>query len=153
MSMNIEIIPPYEIAYFRHFGPYGIENAQTMENLKQWAKLHNLFNDKTIIFGIAQDNPDTMRPENCRYDACIVISHDYCISDDIAIRGNIAGGRYAVFKIDHTAEAVQQAWSEIFQRLSEYEYQVDETRPIMERYKVEMVKKHFCEICVPIKSS
>ncbi|MEH7126122.1 GyrI-like domain-containing protein [Bacillus sp. JJ1773] len=151
MNIKIEKIPAYLIAYIRQIGPYGINNVQTMEKLKEWAKSNHLFNDESIILGIAQDNPETTKPENCRYDTCIVVSNDYSVTDGYVREGNIAGGRYAVFKINHTAEAVQKAWIDIFPELSRQGYQFDEARPILERYVVKMVKNHLCEICVPIK--
>jgi len=79
-----------------------------------------------------------------------VISNDYCISDDYISEGSILGGKYVVFKIRHTAEEVQKAWLSIFPELLKQGYQLDETRPILERYKAQMVKNHYCEICVPI---
>nr|WP_184312531.1 GyrI-like domain-containing protein [Anaerosolibacter carboniphilus] len=150
MDIMIEKMPAYRIAYIRQIGPYGIQNVQTMEELKEWAKLNHLFNDESIIFGIAQDNPETTRPEDCRYDICIVVSNDYSVIDDYVREGNIVGGKYAVFKIHHTAEAVQQAWIDIFPELLRQRYQLDESRPIIERYMVQMVNNHYCEICLPI---
>ena len=50
----------------------------------------------------------------------------------------------------YTAEEVQKAWLAIFPELVKKGYQLDEARPILERYKTEMVEKLFCEICVPI---
>lgn len=150
MNIKIEKMPTYRIAFIRNIGPYGISNVQTMEKLKKWAKVNHLFNDKSIIFGIAQDNPETTKPENCRYDACIVISNCYLITDRYVREGNIVGGNYAIFKINHTTEAVQKAWIDIFPELSRQGYQFDKTRPIMERYIVQMVNNHHCEICVPI---
>lgn len=150
MDIMIEKIPVYRIAYIRQIGPYGINNVQTMEKLKKWAKFNHLFNDESIILGIAQDNPETTNPENCRYDTCIVVSNDYLITDDYISEGNIPGGKYAVFKINHTAEAVQKAWIDIFPELLNQGYKFDEARPIIERYMVQMVNNHHCEICVPI---
>lgn len=150
MNMKIETIPPYRVAYIRNIGPYGTSNVQTMEKLKSWAKSNNLFNNNSIILGIAHDNPEATKPENCRYDTCIVISNDYKVNQDDINQGNIIGGNYAVFKINHSSEAVQKAWIDIFPELSNQGYQFDQTRPILERYVVEMVNNHFCEICVPI---
>ncbi len=150
MSFKIEKMPSYRIAYIRQVGPYGPDNVQIMEKLKNWAKSNNLFNDKSIILGIAHDNPMTTKPENCRYDTCIVISNDWCVNEGYVNQGNIIGGNYAVFIISHTAEAVQKAWINIFPELSKQGCQFDETRPILERYIVEMVNNNFCEICVPI---
>jgi len=150
MDSMIEKIPAYKIAYIRQIGPYGINNVQTMEKLKKWAKSNYLFNDESIIFGIAQDNPETTKPENCRYDTCIVVSNDYSVTYDYVREGDIVGGKYAVFKINHTVEAVQKAWSDIFPELLRQGYQFDEARPIIERYIVKMVNNHHCEICVPL---
>ena len=152
MDIKIENTPAYRIAYIRQIGPYGINNVHTMEELKRWAKMNNLLNDGSIILGIAQDNPETTKPEDCRYDTCLVVSNDYSVTrgGGEVIEGNIAGGKYAVFKIHHTAEAVQQAWIDIFPDLLIRGYQVDESRPIMERYITHMVNNHHCEICVPV---
>jgi DNA gyrase inhibitor GyrI len=150
MEMTTENIPSYKVAYVRRVGPYGADNVQTMEKLKQWARSNNLWNDKSVVLGIAQDNPETTKPENCRYDTCIVLENDVVLDDDSVCQGNLTGGKYAVFLIPHTAEAVQAAWAEIFSYLFSQAVQYDETRPILERYAVERVKNHYCEICVPI---
>jgi DNA gyrase inhibitor GyrI len=150
MDIKIEKMPAYRIAYIRKTGPYGINNVQTMNELKKWAKFNNLFNDESIILGIAQDNPETTKPENYRYDTCIVVSNDCSVTDGYVREDNIVGGKYAVFKINHTAEAVQKAWADIFPGLVQQGHQFDESRPIIERYIVQMVNNHYCEICVPI---
>jgi excinuclease UvrABC ATPase subunit len=113
------------------------------------ARENNLKNNNTIIFGIAQDNPVHTPPQNCRYDTCIVIADDYPVDSGIC-EGHITGGKYAVFLIEHTAEAVAQAWVDIFPELHRQGYQMDANHPIMERYTAQMVVNHHCEICVPI---
>jgi len=150
MNIEIENISFYRIAYIRQSGSYGQDNVQIMEKLKKWSKSNGLFNEQSIILGITHDNPKLVEPENCRYDTCLVISNDYCFSDNYISEGSILGGKYAVFKIRHTAEEVQKAWLAIFPELFNQGYQLDETRPILERYKAEMVKNHYCEICVLI---
>lgn len=166
MEMRTETIPPFKFAYIRHIGPYGSGNVQTMQKLKTWAITNGLLHGNSIILGIAHDNPETTSPENCRYDTCLVISDNDCTGNEAAGNeaagneatgnedvgwGYIAGGRYSVFKISHTAEAVQQAWIEIFPETARHGYQFDETRTVLERYAVEMVNSHYCEICVPVK--
>ncbi|PYG89357.1 DNA gyrase inhibitor GyrI [Ruminiclostridium sufflavum DSM 19573] len=150
MNMNIEIIPSCSIAYIRQIGAYGAGNIRTMEQLKHWARANNLMNNKTVIFGIAHDNPQTTPPENCRYDACILLADRHFPADSNVQHCDIAGGKYAVFTVKHTAEAVEQAWVEIFPVLAESCCLLDTTRPILERYAAEKVEKHLCEICVPI---
>lgn len=148
--MKIETIPSYRIAYIRRIDPYGNGNVQTMERLKKWAASHDLLRDHSVILGIAHDDPATAKAESCRYDTCIVIADDYRVPSGDVKPGNIQGGRYAVFQISHTAEAVQTAWANIFPEINK-NYQWDETRPVLERYTAEMVANHYCEICVPIR--
>lgn len=149
MNIKVEIFPKYRIAYVRQVGPYGPANKQVMEKLKQWAGANNLLTESAIIFGIPQDHPDMTLPKNCRYDACIVISNDYRMDDSIC-EGELAGGEYAICKVKHTAEDIQKAWSEIFPTLQNSGYQID-NKPIFERYTIDMINNHYCEICVPVK--
>lgn len=151
MNIEVERIPSHSIAYRRQIGPYGVGNVQLMENFKCWVKENDLLNEESIILGIAQDNPAFVKSEECRYDACLIISEDACVKDDSIGLGNIVGGKYAVFRISHTVEAVQKAWMDIFPELLKQGYSLDETRPILERYKAVLVSKHYCEICVPIQ--
>ncbi len=150
MEIRFETIPSYKIVYIRKYGPYGDGNIQTMENLKNRARCNHLLDDTSVILGIAQDNPQTTKPENCRYDACLVVTDDSGIQDDSFSHGTVAGGRYAVFTIDHTPEAVRMAWMEIFLELQRQGHRIDAAKPVMERYAARMLKDHKCEICVPV---
>lgn len=150
MEMIIEQMPVQDIAFIRNVGPYGIDNYVTMEKIKKFAKENNLFDENAIIFGISKDNPAVTKPEECRYDECIVVSKDFATSESNIQQGINQGGKYAVCIIDHTAEAVQKAWSEIFNEVSSNGYTIDFSRDIIERYAVKMVNDHKCEICVPI---
>lgn len=150
MDINIEMIPAYKITYIRKIGPYGPQNVEVMEQLKSWAKEKNLINEESIILGIAQDNPEFTEPNACRYDTCLVVSEEFEANDKNINLGRIIGGRYCVFKIIHTADAMQKAWKDIFPELSKANYEFDAGRPILERYALKMINKHYCEICVPI---
>jgi len=150
MTYQIEEMPTNRVAYMRRIGTYGAENYALMEKLKTWAKTNGLFTKSAVILGIAQDNPKTTPPENCRYDVCIVIQDDFAIEDADINETTMPSGRYAVFTIDHTAEAVQRAWGEIFTQLSAQGQHPDFSRPVLERYIPAMIEKHLCEICVPV---
>lgn len=150
MDINIEMIPSYKIAYIRRTGPYGSENVQIMEQLKNWAREKNLFNENSIILGIAQDNPKFTEAKDCRYDTCLVVSDEFKVDNKYINFGKTMDGKYCVFKISHTVDAMQEAWMEIFSELSKINYEFDDRRPILERYAMQMINKHYCEICVPI---
>ncbi|GAE01300.1 AraC family transcriptional regulator [Clostridium botulinum B str. Osaka05] len=150
MDINIEMIPSYKIAYIRRIGPYGSDNVQIMEQLKSWAREKNLFNENSIILGIAQDNPEFTEAKNCRYDTCLVVWDEFKVDNKYINFGKTIGGKYCVFEVSHTVDAMQKAWMEIFSELSKINYEFDDRRPILERYAMQMINKHYCEICVPI---
>lgn len=149
MDIHAEMIPNQRIAYVRQVGPYGPGNIQAMETLKKWAGDNHLLHDSAILFGIPQDNPETTPPENCRYDACIVISNEAPVHDPIC-EGELAGGLYVIGKVKHTAEDIQKAWADIFPALQASGYQLD-NKPIMERYTGYMLSIDYCELCIPVK--
>lgn len=148
MKFKEELFPPYRIAYMRRVGQYGPGNFEVMEKLKEWAKEKNLL-DSATLFAIPQDNPQTTLPDNCRFDACIVIPNDYRVDDSVN-EGEISGGKYLVFEVKHTSEAIQKAYTDIFQSLQNSGYKID-NKPIMEKYIGDMFSNPYCEICVPIK--
>ncbi|WP_166243096.1 AraC family transcriptional regulator [Paenibacillus turpanensis] len=148
MNLKLEALPNYRIAYVRQVGPYGPHNKQAMETLKQWAAKNHLLTESAILFGIAQDNPETTPPEHCRYDACIVISKD-APADEAISEAELPGGQYVMCTIKHTAEDIQQAWMELFPAIQKSGYQMD-NRPILERYTVNLLNDELCELCVPV---
>lgn len=150
MTYQIEEMSKSRIAYMRRVGPYGGGNYALMKKFKEWAKANGLFIASAVILGISQDNPAVTPPESCRYDVGIVIPEQFTTTDTDVDVAELSGGRYAVFTIDHTAEAIQKAWGEIFVQLSAQGQQPDVSRPILERYIPAMIDKHLCEICVPV---
>ena len=154
MDVKIEKLPEYRIAYMRRIGPYGSDNFQIMQNLKKLAITRNLFNESSIILGIAHDVPEITLPEKCRYDACIVLPDNYEVGSDIN-NGRLPGGKYAMLRVDHTSEAIGKAWNDIFSVwLPDSGYQID-NRPAFERYigssRDVKMEPDFCDICIPVK--
>ena len=150
MTYQIEQMSKSRIAYMRRVGPYGEGNYALMKKFKEWAKANGLFTASAVILGISQDNPAVTPLENCRYDVGIIVSKSFKTTDTDVNVAELPGGKYAVFTIDHTAEAIQKAWGEIFVRLSAQGRQPDVSRPILERYIPAMIDNHLCEICVPL---
>ncbi len=148
MKITIEELPKSKIAYFRNLGEYGgKQNEQLMENFKNWAKLHGVFDNSTIL-GIPQDNPEITPKEECRYDVCVVVNKDFNVKKP-AHEGEFPGGKYAVFLLDHTKEAISEFWSNIFSEIKSNNLSIRQ-EPIIERYTSQMIDHHLCEILVPI---
>jgi len=149
MKMTIEELPASRIAYFRNIGEYGEkQNKELMESFKKWAKLNGVF-DNSIILGIPQDNPEITPKDECRYDVCVVINKDFNVEKPACV-GEFPGGKYAVFLLDHTKEAVSEFWSNIFSEIERNNLLIRE-QPIIERYTSQMINNHLCEILVPIQ--
>ena len=91
------------------------------------------------------------KPNECRYDVCLLVpgAKDIATEDQVEIR-NLCGGKYAVFTIDHTADAVANFWQSFSTEMYSCGLTMDISRPIMERYSVKMVTNGLCEMCVPV---
>ena len=149
MDFFMEQLPAQPMLFMRRTGAYGIENNKLMETLKEWAKRKGLFKD-SIIYGIAHDNPAYTPQEQCRYDVCLVAETEFGAEDEAVQKGEILGGKYAVFTVPHTEEAVREFWTSVFQNLQGQELQIDIEKPILERYRYQLVEDGKCEFCVPI---
>lgn len=144
--MKKEYFKDITIAYMRRTGAYGPENSRLMENLKSYLRDRGLMDDKTVILGIALDDPANTSPEEQRYDVGIIIEED---TDAGGLdKRKIDDGEYAVFEIPHRAEDIEAFWNNI-ENIGALDR--DGSKPIIERYAAEKIKKHICEICIPLK--
>lgn len=145
--MKIEYISKTSILYMRRVGAYGAKNYLLMETFKQ--ELHNqhLFQNPTIL-GIAQDNPQTRPAKQCRYDVCLLL--DKTISAKAPLTyGEFAGGKFAVFQLAHTAQAVADWYRELDKLIQHYQL-TPRPAPIIERYQDKLIKVDLCEMLLPI---
>jgi len=148
MKAHIENIPPSPIAYMRRIGSYGEQNYKLMQKMKQWIKDRNLWSAKGVIYGIAQDNAAITLPEKCRYDVCFVT--DSIFEDEAIHHGTLPNGKYLVYEIIHTADEVKCFYGGLSSALAKEGRQIDENRPVLERYQISLVEKGYCEFCIPI---
>ena len=146
INLKIENFENITIAYMHRIGKYGYENTLLMEKFKNYLKEHNLFNDNTVILGIALDDPKTTTPSNLRYDVGVIINENDNIQLDTR---KIDCGKYAVFEIPHTADAVSDFWQNIGNLLSSLP--ADFKKPVIERYSAQKISQHLCEFCIPLK--
>jgi len=149
MKITIEELTESRIAYFRSVGAYGGEqNRGLMESFKHWAQLNGVLS-QAVILGIPQDNPEVTPKEECRYDVCVVVDQDFTVEQPAQV-GNLPGGKYAVFLLDHSKEAISQFWDSIFYEIKKNNLSIRQ-QPIIERYSLPMIDKHLCELLVPIQ--
>lgn len=150
ISAEPETIPSSTVIYMRRTGAYGAENYALMGTFKKWVKENHLYNEDTAIYAVPMDDPEKTEPFRCRYDVCIHQPPNQNFSRKEVKCRELEGGKYLIFLISHTADAVQSAWENCFSELDKLEYLPDKNRPAMERYKKSLVDSHHCELCVPI---
>ncbi|WP_348920713.1 GyrI-like domain-containing protein [Enterococcus rotai] len=150
--MNIETIPSQRIFYIRRIGEYGTGNLKLMTILKERLKQANLFNEDLVIYGIAWSGPNTPK-EQCVYDVCATVSASQKKIEGME-ESVLESGKYEIYKVKHTKEAVQAFWMEWRQSdiQNKQSFVVDFDRPILERYRVKQIDTGYCEFCVPIDS-
>lgn len=95
------------------------------------------------------DGVTKVAPENCRYDVCLLGAVEQ--TPDWIGKGFSDAGNYMVIEIPHTAEAVALVWQEGIRTAMELGYEVDNQRPIIERYRKSKVDQGFCEFLISIK--
>ena len=142
--MKIETFSNIEIAYMCNIGPYGIKNKELMENFKEYLVKHDLFDEGTIIVGIALDNHQIVSSEELRYYVGLIIDEDNCCE---LPKRKIDDGSYAIFEIEHTKEVIV----DFFMNVEKLNLEIDFNRPIVERYAVTKINRNLCEMCIPIK--
>jgi len=144
--MKVEEFKNIMIAYMRNIGEYGAKNELLMEDFKDYLKSNHLFDEDTIILGIALDDPAATPPEELRYDVGLILKDDMDISLNTR---KIDDGLYAIYETAHTKQAVIAFWRDIAE-LTEG-LAVDYDKPIIERYTSDKIADHLCEFCIPLK--
>lgn len=144
--MIIEEFENIKIAYMRRVGEYGKENKKLMEIFKEYLKENRLFDENTVLVGIALDNPAETAATMQRYDVGIIVRDE--LDYDLPIR-EIANGEYAIFEVPHTKEDIMHFWKNI-QNITA-NLPVDTSKPIIERYSNYKINSQLCELCIPLK--
>ena len=102
MEINIEQVPGMRLAYVRHTGSYSDFDGirRTWEKLFAWEdenKIPGTIPGKSPVpIGISHDDPGTVPPEHCRYDASILVADSVTESDGMPIQV-IPEGKYACY--------------------------------------------------------
>jgi DNA gyrase inhibitor GyrI len=152
MEYEIKQLPQVRVAYLRYKGPFGAPIGEFWKEVfTPWQKAFGLVGK--VTYGMAQDDPSTTPPQDCRYDACVEVSADYPIQPP-AKEAHIAAGRYAVARFLGTGADVPGAWGEFFGQIQgSGQYSGG---PCFERYPADYAMDPAtgvfeAELCIPVK--
>lgn len=71
MSRGMVYLRPFRVVYVRETGPYASSIQSAWERMLHWLDVNGLHSPVGRGFGLARDNPATVGPDRCRYDACV----------------------------------------------------------------------------------
>ena len=149
MNITVLTLPETAVVSLRRTGPYGESNRSMMERLKSWAREQGLL-EAGVILGAAWDVPACTPPEQCRYDVCLTLEGRLPEPAADMTLGRIPGGTYACFQGAHTPSGVQALWGTGFAALAKEGLSPDSGRPVLERYRPELLERGLFELCIPI---
>ena len=155
MDVTVETLPPYQVAYLRHIGPYepaGI--SEIWHRMARWAGARDLWPDDRLCLGIPHDNPRVTEPGKCRYDAGLVVPPGFTADGEVNTI-EVPGGKYAITRFVGKPWEVGAFWDRLFgEWLPQSGYQPDD-RLILERYRGEALDpatgNFTCDLCAPVR--
>lgn len=147
MKYEIETLESLPCTSLINKGAYGENNKKLMEKMKEYAKSKDIFNEDTVIYGIALDDLNEVSSDQCRYEVALVVDSfkNYKLNNKYL---NL--GKYAMFLVDHTPEAIKEFYESLPTILLVNDLYYDGERLIIEKYHMKQIKKHKCEIGIPI---
>lgn len=110
LTVTIKKLPPLQVAYVRHVGPYS-ECEPAWTKLCEQVARNGLFGPDTRFFGVSHDDPEITPPEKIRYDACLTVPESFTGTPELPVT-TIGDAEYAtaVVKGPYTNLAPAYAW-------------------------------------------
>ncbi len=94
------------------YGLGGLVETWT-ELIERGRQLGLIATEEVDAWGIAHDSPDVTVSERCRYDACVPCPPDAPLTAPL-VRLEMPSGRYAVFRWQGRADALSEAYREVY---------------------------------------
>lgn len=108
----LETRAPQRVACRRHIGPYSdVFGGFWQDAMANWLSEYGLPNGD--FYGVGHDDPQLTEPARVRYDACVALSVDWLLPEQVAEQW-LAGGQYAVSHFRGTAQQLPGAWRTLY---------------------------------------
>lgn len=159
MKVEVKELPGYHVAYVRVMGGFKSERIKpAFEKIITWATARDLMGPKTLVLGVALDNPYVTPEDKCRYDACVTVPPGTKGQGEVGVY-EISAGKYAIYHTEGEEvkinEQIGKAWDDLMGGwFPDSGYQPDD-RPCFEIYREteEDMKagKFIVDLCEPVK--
>ena len=158
MASGLVYLRPARMVFVRATGPYETSIPQAWEKLFAWLDKTGIDNPAGRGYGLARDNPATVRPENCRYDACIEVRPQY---EERAARElglmTLPGGSYLRQRTAGDYAMMRQAVPDVYANFAAPTgLRFDDRRPLVVIYlddprRLEPIDLR-ADVCVPVSA-
>ena len=154
MEYEIKELPAVRVAYLRYKGPFGAPIGEFWKEVfTPWQKAFGLVNK--VTYGVAQDDPGTTPPEQCRYDACVTVPESFTATGSADIT-TLPGGRYAVGRFEGQPTAIADAWTWMTRNWLPSSGLPCDDRPCFEMFTPDLAFNPqtgamTCDICIPVR--
>jgi DNA gyrase inhibitor GyrI len=102
----------------RLVAPYSADRIPALwERFTTWMEARCLLKPDSLKLGIAHDSPREVPPDECRYDACVVVSDDFEADDSVAV-ADLPGWKVGMTEFVGTASGVRQAGDALWASLA-----------------------------------
>lgn len=156
VSTGFVYLRPLNVAAVRAKGPYSNSAAAAWGEMFSWLNDSGLIRQIGTGYGLLLDDPRSVSPANCRYEACVELVEEArrLLPETFAIR-RLPGGAYArqrhvggLVGLSHTISNLRNEW------MPGQGVIVDTRRPVIEIYldnpDLVPLEKQRVDICMPV---
>lgn len=154
--MGFVYLRPLHVVAVKAQGPYSDSAAQAWSEMFDWLSQFGLLRQIGTGYGLMFDDPRTVAPENCRYQACVELIQEArgVVPDTFTVR-RLPGGAYArqrhIGGVVGLANAISKLRNE---RMPDEGIVIDSRRPVIIIYldNPEMVPLAMqrVDVCMPV---
>lgn len=153
-EVRIEAIPPFNVAFLRHTGPYD-SVGPTFGKLGAWAGKQGFTGPNTKVLSICHDDPDVTPPEKLRTDCCISVDESVEPAGDIQIK-TLTPGECVVLTHRGPYTNLKDSWCWLYGEWLSTSGREFANQPPMEIYlnspENTAPEDLITEVCIPLKS-
>jgi AraC family transcriptional regulator len=155
---NLVYLRPTQVAFVRKHGRYENSTQAAWATMTDWLKRHGLRNKVNYGYSLLHDNPQTVDPQLCRYDACVQVPDGFADlrTDGLAFQ-KLPGGAFIRTRYVGVVAGLRDQLIQLRDRWmpTQRNLLVDRTRPFMiihldDPTKKDAAKRRF-DICIPVK--